>query len=112
MAWPTLGWFPCVELDSAAALLRCRRRAQRGGRSVEGTTQSTCARRQVVQGERLSQRTFRRRQITQLRFFGVVTHEDGVELVAIVVAPSIDAEAEPAAPTRPSPDAEPEGADT
>jgi hypothetical protein len=65
-----------------------------------------------VQGERLSQRTFRRRQITQLRFFGVITHGDGVDLVTIVVVPSIDAETEPAASTDPSPSAEPEAVDT
>lgn len=43
------------------------RRAHLGGRSLEGTTQAIFARRQLEQGDCLSQRTFRLRHTTQLR---------------------------------------------
>jgi hypothetical protein len=62
---------------AGTALLR--RRAHLGGRSVGGTIQAILARRQLEQGDRLSQRTFRLLQVTQLRSFAVGAAEGAVE---------------------------------
>lgn len=75
---------------------RSSRRAHLGGLSLDGNTQAIFARRQLEHGEVLSQRTLRRRQMTQLRNFGAA----GGELVVVVVvgvACFSEGEAEPTA---------------
>jgi hypothetical protein len=78
-------------------LVRSRRRAHRGGRSAEGKTHAIFARRQLEHGDNLSQRTFRLRQVTQLRSFGVGAGADMDDCFALFSG----AKAEPSAPTLP-----------
>lgn len=91
-----------ASLTWAAWVRRSRRRAHLGGRSSEGTTQAILARRQLEHGEALSQRTFRRRQMRQLRSLGLgaETDADADAGALVTVAPTdvacfSDTEAEP-----------------
>lgn len=76
------------------ALVRwSRRRAHLGGRSLDGTTHSMLARRQLEHGDSLSQRTLRLRHTTQLRGLrGRDASADGdVEELAVVVPGAVGA---------------------
>ena len=70
-----------VSLFLAGCLALARSRfAQRGVRSTEGTTQGISARRQLEHGDCLLQRTFRWRQVTQLRGFDAAVDAVGRSL--------------------------------
>lgn len=68
-----------------AAVRRSRRRAHLGGRSLDGTTHSMLARRQLEQGDSLSHRTLRERHTTQLRGFALPADAD-VDVAGVVAA--------------------------
>ena len=74
-----------------------KRRAQRGGRFVDGNTQVVFARRQFEQGDCLSHRTLRVRHMMQLRGFDAGTGDGDVPVDAASFAHFSELEAEAAA---------------
>ena len=84
-------------VDAALLVIRSMRRAHFGGRSLDGMTHATLARRQLEQGDNLSQRTLRLRHATQLRSFEAFAGAAGArgEVPEETVAFSDGAEAEP-----------------